>query len=151
MANDKDIFNQTTESLGANSQADKLAEFEERLQVLENRVGRTTRELGPQGSNISKELEALHQELEKLKADRVVHNLTDDLKRRCIYCGKGVYRKICNGRNLHPHDALQLLMQYGVESQHPKSFTEWIIQECNHCGNIQYFAVPGPPNPQAWG
>lgn len=151
MADEKDVFNQTTEALSHSDAARLLADFEERLAILEKRVGRTTRELGPHGSNISKELEVLNQELEQLKAGRIIQNLTDDLKRQCIYCGKGVYRKVCNSRNLSPHQIPNVLMQWGVECQSQYSIKEWVIQQCNHCGNIQYFAVPGPPNPDAWG
>jgi hypothetical protein len=151
MANEKDVFNQTTESLSNSDAARQLVDFEERLAILEKRVGRTTRELGPHSSNISKELEELHQELERMKASGIVQNLTDDLKRRCVYCGKGVYRKVCNSRNLSPNQIPNILMQWGVECQSQSSIKEWVIQQCNHCGNVQYFAVPGAPRPDTWG
>src|SRR5262245_12262906 len=122
MANEKDIFNQTTGDLSDSHITQRLEDFEQRLVILEKRVGRTTRELGAHGSNISKELEELNQELERLKAARIVQNLNDDLKRQCIYCGNGVYRKIINGRNVEPHAAVQRLMEYGVEMGHQNSF-----------------------------
>ncbi len=150
MAEDKDIFNQATKDLGDSPEV-RLVNLEERLQALENRIGRTTRELGPQGSNISKELEGLHKELDQLKVGVRIDNLTDDLKRQCVYCGKGAYRKVANGKNLTPHDAIMKIGEWGVPWVPNVSFKEWIIQQCNHCGNIQYFAVPGAANPDAWG
>lgn len=145
MAEKEDIYNQTTEALADNSDS-RLADFDERLQVLENRIGRTTRELrdGASVQNISKELEEIQRGIHELKLDRVPESLSIDLKRRCIYCGNGVYRKVCNGRNLMKSDATRKTREWGVEYDSGNSFTDWIILVCNRCGNVQYFAQPDP-------
>lgn len=161
MADKEDIYNQTTEALENNDKS-SLEDLERRLQVLENRIGRTTRELkgSAVAQNISKELEDIANAIEALKAnkipeeikktldeikeDREPKSLSADLRRRCIYCGNGVYRKVANGRNLTTHEAIEKIGEWGVPWVPNKSFKEWIILVCNRCSNVQYFAQPDP-------
>lgn len=154
----------TKDLLGATTDRDfasRLKELEDRVDTIQNRIGYTTKDLNkaPASADLVSELDNIKRELEQLKTQAKEGNLSAELKRKCIYCGNGAYRTICNGRRLAWQDSaelLRLLRLYGVHINGDSpyewdgnSFKAWIIQQCNRCGNLQYFALTDI-DPKVW-
>jgi hypothetical protein len=126
MPSEKDISEQTTENLEEKDLAAqvreltaKVEELKELCLVLQGRVSFTTGSLS--GSTE-----------EKLLTAEV---------RKCIYCKQGTYQVRFNGQTSSLMTAHRAMFSLGIEHADQGEFKDWVVMDCNHCGNLQYFKL----------
>jgi hypothetical protein len=132
MTNDKDFSEKTTEDLRIKDLTARVKELEDIVSVIQQRVKFSTRDLPSLDG-------------QKLSAAGV---------RKCIYCGQGVYQVRFYGRTASREAAQRILLSLGLmlPSAHfeLEEYKQWVVMNCDHCGNYQYFKLETPELLKNW-
>jgi len=132
---EKNISELTTENLEEKDLAARVRELDAKVQelkelclVLQQRVSFTT---GSLSGNIE----------EKLIAAGV---------RKCVYCGRGLYQVRYNRQITSITAARRIMSAMGIEHADQGDFKDWVVMNCNHCGNLQYFKLESEELLRRW-
>lgn len=135
MTGEKDISEQTTENLEEKGLAAqvreltaKVKDLEHLCDVLRQRVSFTTGSL-PGNSE------------EKLSAAGA---------RKCTYCEQGTYQVRFNGQTSSLMTAHRAMLSLGIEHEDQGQFKDWVVMNCDHCGNFQYFKLENEELLRRW-
>jgi hypothetical protein len=132
MTNDKDFSERTTEDLEIKNLTARVKELEDLVSVIQQRTTFSTRDLPSLDSN-------------KLYAAGV---------RKCIYCDQGVYQIRFHGRTASREAAQRILLSLGLmlPSAHfeLEEYKQWVVINCDYCGNFQYFKLETPELLKNW-
>ncbi|OQW37781.1 MAG: hypothetical protein A4E19_12210 [Nitrospira sp. SG-bin1] len=72
--------------------------------------------------------------------------VSGNVEQRCLYCGKGSYQLVANGR---PSTGFGDLETFGITVR-GRGEMIWRVCICNNCGNMQFFRPDRTHNPQIW-
>jgi hypothetical protein len=135
MPSEKDITEQTTENLEEKGLAAQVVELAAKVTDLENLCGVLRQRVSFTTGSLPGNSE------EKLIAAGV---------RKCIYCNQGAYQVRFNGQTSSLMTANRAMLSLGIEHANQGEFKDWVVMNCDHCGNLQYFKLENEELLRRW-